>query len=60
MKWSELKKIAIKKGFKFYKSLNGHELYINEETKQVIMLERHWSQEIRKGLMEKLKKQIGV
>ena len=59
MKWNELKKIAIKNGFKFHKSLNGHDLYLNEETGKVIMLERHGSQEVRNGLMHKLKKEIG-
>lgn len=59
MKWNELKKIAIENGFKFYKSLKGHDLYINEKTNKIIMLERHGSQEIRKGLMCKLKKEIG-
>ena len=59
MKWNELRKIALKHGFKFYKGLNGHDLYYNEEKKQMIMLERHGAQEVRKGLMEKLKKQIG-
>lgn len=59
MKWNELKRIAIAKGFRFYKGLKGHDLYINEETKKVIMLERHGSQEVRKGLMNKLKKDIG-
>lgn len=54
MKWNELKRIAIAHGFRFYKGLNGHDLYINEETKKVIMLERHWTQEVRKGLMNKL------
>ena len=59
MKWNELKRIAIAHGFRFYKGLNEHDLYINEETKKVIMLERHWTQEVRKGLMNKLKKDIG-
>lgn len=59
MKWNELKRIAIAKGFRFYKSLKGHDLYINEETNKIVMLERHGSQEVRKKLMHKLKKDIG-
>ena len=59
MKWNELKRIAIAHGFRFYKGLNGHDLYINDATNKVIMLERHWSQEVRKSLMHKLKKDIG-
>lgn len=34
MKWNELKKNAIAHGFRYYKGLNGHDLYINEETKK--------------------------
>ena len=60
MKWNELKRIAIAHGFQFYKGLKGHDLYINRETKKTIMLERHWSQEVRKGLVNKLRKDIGV
>lgn len=59
MKWNELKRIALAKGFKFYKNLKGHELYINETTNKVIMLERHGSQEVKSRLMYKLKKDIG-
>lgn len=59
MNWNEMKKKAIEHGFKFYKSRGNHDEYYNEETKQVILLERHWSQEVRKGLMHRLKKQIG-
>ena len=59
MKWNEIRKIAIKHGFVFYRELKGHDIYINPETGTKIMLERHQSQEVRKGLMYKLKKEIG-
>lgn len=59
MKWNELRRIALAKGFRFYKNLKGHELYINETTNKVIMLERHGSQEVGTKLMHKLKKDIG-
>lgn len=59
MKWDELKRIAIKHGFEFYRELKGHDIYINRETGVKIMLERHQSQEVRTSLMHKLKKEIG-
>ncbi len=59
MKWNELKRIAIKHGFVFYRELKGHDIYMNPETGAKIMLERHQSQEVRAGLMHKLKKEIG-
>ena len=59
MKWNELKRIAIATGFRINKYLTGHDLYINEETNKIVMLERHGSQEVRTKLMHKLKKDIG-
>lgn len=59
MNWNEMKKQAIKHGFVFVKNGGKHDEYYNPMTKRTILLERHWSQEIRKGLMMKLKKEIG-
>ena len=59
MKWNELKRIAIAKGFRFYKPLKGHDLYINDETNKIVILERHGSQEVKTKLIHKLKKDIG-
>ena len=59
MRWSEIKRLVIKHGFVFYKELKGHDIYINPNTGKKIMLERHQSQEVRTGLMHKLKKEIG-
>lgn len=55
--WGELKKIAIEHGFKFYKHGGNHDFYKRGD--QTILIERHQSQEVRKGMMYKLKKQIG-
>ncbi|WP_365301237.1 type II toxin-antitoxin system HicA family toxin [uncultured Prevotella sp.] len=59
MKWNELRRIAIKHGFVFHRELKGHDIYMNPKTGVKIMLERHQSQEVRAGLMHKLKKEIG-
>ena len=52
MNWNELRKKAIKYGFEFLEHGKKHDAYINR-------IERHWNQEVRSGLMNKLKKDIG-
>jgi predicted RNA binding protein YcfA (HicA-like mRNA interferase family) len=59
MKWKELIKIAEAHGYRFKEHGKKHDRYINPETKQEILVERHGSQEVRKGLLMVLKKQIG-
>lgn len=59
MNWNEMKRKAVEHGFKFLKHGGKHDIYFHPETKQVIQLERHWSQEVRPGLMKRLKQQIG-
>jgi predicted RNA binding protein YcfA (HicA-like mRNA interferase family) len=59
MKWNELKRIAIAHGFVFNRNRGNHDEYINRETGQRILIERHWSQEVRTGLLNSLKKIIG-
>lgn len=59
MKWSELKKIATEKDFKFYAHGKKHDIYVNSKGER-LMIERHGSQEIRKGLMISLKKKLGL
>ena len=59
MKWNELKREATAHGFQFVKHRGKHDEYYNPETKTMIMLERHWSQEVRPGLLKRLKEQIG-
>lgn len=59
MNWNEMKRIAVKHGFSFLRSGKKHDIYYKEETGQVILIERHWTQEVRPGLMKDLKKKIG-
>ncbi len=59
MKWNELKRQALKHGFKFVKHGKEHDEYCNDTTGVTIQIERHGSQEVRKGLYLRLKKQIG-
>lgn len=59
MNWNELKKKAINAGFVFVRHGSRHDEYYNPKTKKTIQIERHWSQEVRKGLVSRLRKKIG-
>lgn len=59
MKWKELIKIAKEKGYEFKRHGKEHDVYEHKITGDWLIVERHGSQEIRKGLQAKLLKQIG-
>ena len=59
MNWNELLKIATANGFEFVRHGKKHDIYRNPTTGQIIQIERHWSQEVRKGLANKLMKMFG-
>ncbi len=59
MNWNELKKKAKKAGFKFVRHGSKHDIYQHPQTKVIIQIERHWSQEVRPGLMKELLSKIG-
>lgn len=59
MKWSELRRKAIQKGWYLARSGKEHDIYAHPDSKEILIIERHDSTEIKKGLYFKLKKQIG-
>ena len=59
MKWSELRAVAKTRGYELYRHGKKPDIYIHKETGEQLPIERHWNQEIRVGLLGKLKKQIG-
>ena len=59
MNWNELKKKAINAGYVFVRHGSRDDEYYNPKTKKTIQIERHWSQEVRKGLVSRLRKEIG-
>lgn len=59
MKWSEIKRLAIENGFEFVRNGKKHDIYRNKLTGELIQIERHWSQEVRPGLLKRLKQVIG-
>ncbi len=59
MKWNELKRQALKHGFRFVKHGKEHDEYHNPVTGVTVQLERHGAAEAKKGIALKLRKQIG-
>ncbi|PID88930.1 MAG: hypothetical protein CSB02_00120 [Bacteroidia bacterium] len=59
MKWSEIKRIAEKKGWFLYRHGSKHDIYRHQDRDFPIMIGRHDKEEIKKGTFNKLKKQIG-
>ncbi|MCM1141786.1 MAG: type II toxin-antitoxin system HicA family toxin [Muribaculum sp.] len=59
MKWTELIKIAEARGYRLVKHGKKHDIYVNESGER-LTVERHGSQEVRTGLMNRLKKQLGI
>ena len=59
MNWNELLKKVKAKGYKFYKHGGKHDIYVHPDTGDTVTIERHWSQEVRPGLMKRILSQIG-
>lgn len=58
MKWSQLRKIAEQKGYKLKRNGANHDVYMNDKG-TILIIERHDSEEIKNGLYQRLKKQLG-
>ena len=59
MKWSELRRIAERKGWYLYRNGSRHDIYRHSDKTNPIQIGRHGSEEIRTGTFIKLKKEIG-
>ena len=59
MEWSEIRRIAEKKGWYLYRHGGKHDVYRHKDKDYPIEIERHDSQEVRVGLYYRLKKEIG-
>jgi len=59
MKWSEFERILLEKGWNFTKRGKKHDIYLHVDHDEPIFIERHKSQEIKKGLYKSLKKKVG-
>ncbi len=59
MKWSELRRKAIKSGWKLERHGRNHDIFSHPDKNFKIQIGRHGSEEVKKGLEMKLRKQIG-
>jgi len=59
MKWSELKRKATQQGWYLLRNGKEHDIYAHPDKEFKIQIPRHDSQEVRTGIYNKLKKQIG-
>ena len=59
MKWSELKRIATQHGWHLLRNGKEHDNYAHPDRDYKIQIPRHESQEVKTGIYNKLKKQIG-
>ena len=59
MNWNEMKRLVISKGYEFEKHGKKHDQYRHPVKKDIVQIERHWSQEVRPKLMKKYLSQIG-
>ena len=59
MKWSELRRIAERKGWFLLKNGKKHDIYKHPDSLDRIEIGRHGKEEIPYGTFCKLKKQIG-
>ncbi|MDY2943376.1 MAG: type II toxin-antitoxin system HicA family toxin [Paludibacteraceae bacterium] len=60
MKWSELKRIAIKRGWTLRRHGGRHDIYGHPDKDYYIEIGRHESEEVKNGTANKLLKQIGA
>lgn len=61
MKWKEFRRIAEAKGWQITRHGSEHDIYYHpDKPGERLIIERHGAKEIKKGLFNKLKKQVGI
>lgn len=56
MIWKEVERLAVKNGWQFVRHGSRHDIYIKNGIP--LELERHWSREVKIGILIKVLKQI--
>ncbi len=59
MKYNELLKIVKQHGWELYRHGANHDIYTHPEKEGILTIPRHGNEEIKKGLLQNLKKKIG-
>lgn len=60
MNWNDIRRIAVKQGFVFLRHGSAHDIYLNRQTGETVLIERHWSQEVKPGLQKKLNQMLKI
>jgi len=60
MTWSELERRIKKAGWKLDHHGSRHDAYVHPTRTGVIQIERHWSQEVKTGLLNRILRDAGL
>lgn len=60
MKWNEFIKLAKARGWRLHRSGANHDIYKHPDRRDSLIIPRHGTEEIKKGLFNTLKKQVGL
>ena len=58
MKWSEFKNLAVENGWELKRNGSRHDIYRKAGRPDALIIERHWTEEIKPGLLKRILKQI--
>ena len=58
MTWNEFKRKAMQKGWVFVRHASRHDVYKKEGRDALLLIERHWQEEMRPNIQMKLLKQL--
>ena len=58
MTWNEFKKMILRKGWKLERHGSKHDIYRKNGRVDLLLVERHWNEEIKPNLQKRLLKQV--
>ncbi|MBO4656975.1 MAG: type II toxin-antitoxin system HicA family toxin [Bacteroidales bacterium] len=58
MTWNEFRKMIIQKGWVLVRHGGDHDIYKKTGRSDSIVVERHWNEEIKRGLQKRLLKKV--
>ena len=58
MTWNEFRKMIIQKGWVLVRHGGDHDIYKKTGRSDLIVVERHWNEEIKRGLQKRLLKKV--
>ncbi|MBO4536113.1 MAG: type II toxin-antitoxin system HicA family toxin [Bacteroidales bacterium] len=58
MTWNEFRKIILRKGWMLVRHGGSHDIYRKPGRQDLLLVERHWNEEIKPNLQKRLLKQV--